>query len=148
MPEQRAVIRVGTQYQNAENLSPAKELIRAWSLLVIHENPAHPAGREIRELAAVRWYMGQSRPAAVVHCSIWFRPSYRYEDYYNSGAGKAGGHGYGKLSSAFAEACKSAGVILQKEVADRGDGAVRGALLAIARAHGYQTTNALIIEHS
>ena len=148
MSNQRAVIHVGMQYQNGENLSDKKRLIRAWSLLVIHENPARPAGQEIRELAVVRWYMGRSRSASVVHCSVWFRPSYQYENYYNSGAGQAGGRGYDKPSSAFAGACKSAGVYLQEEVAGRGDGAVRDALEAIANAHGYQTTDTLIIEHA
>ena len=143
MNNQRAVIHVGTDYQNGKNLSDKKRLIRAWSLVVMHENPARPAGRELRELATVRWYKSPS----TVYCSIWFQSSCQFPNYHNSGHGQARGHGYDKFSASFAEACESAGVYLQEEVAGRGDGAVRDALEAIANAHGYQTTDTLIVEH-
>ena len=144
MSNQRAVIHVGTDYQNGKNLSDKNRLIRAWSLVVVHENPARPAGRELRELAAVRWYKSPS----TIYCSIWFQPSHQFPNYHNSGHGQAGGHGYDKFSAAFAMAAHSAGVWFAEEIAGRGDGAVRDALEAIANAHGYQTTDTLIVEHA
>ena len=144
MSNQRAVIHVGMDYQNGMNLSDKKRLIRAWSLVVMHGNPARPAGRELRELATVRWYKSPS----IIYCSIWFRSSYQFPNYHNSGHGQAGGHGYDKFSASFAKACASAGVWFAEETAGRGDGAIRDALEAIANAHGYQTTDTLVVEHA
>lgn len=145
MSNQRAVIHVGTDYQNGKNLSDKKRMIRAWSLVVVHVNPA---GRELRELATVRWYKSPS----TIYCSIWFQssyqfPNYQFPNYHNSGHGQAGGHGYDKFSAAFANACASAGIWFAEEIAGRGDGAVRGALEAIANAHGYRSADTLVVEH-
>lgn len=143
MSNQRAVIHVGVDYQNGMNLSDKKRLIRAWSLVVMRGNPARPAGRELRELATVRWYKSPS----TIYCSIWFQSSYQFPNYHNSGHGQAGGHGYDKFSAAFAKACASAGVWFAEEIAGRGEGAIRGALEAIANAHGYPAAKTLIVEH-
>ena len=143
MSKQRAVIHVSsTDYQNGKNLSDKKRLIRAWSLVVMHENPARPAGRELRELATVRWY----KPSSTIYCSVWFRSSYQYESYHTSGHGQAGGHGYDKFSAAFAKACASAGIILDQEIHGRGMSSVREAIEAIAKACGYGG-DILLVEH-
>ena len=143
MNNQRAVIHVGTDYQNGKNLSDKKRMIRAWSLVVMHENPARPAGRELRELAAVRWYKSPS----TIYCSIWFQPSHQFPNYHNSGHGQAGGHGYDKFSAALDSALESAGITLSEAIAGRGDGAIWDGLIAVAEAYGYPAAKTLIVEH-
>ena len=84
---------------NGRNLTPKMEIVAGKSLVALT-----PEG-ETREIVNVRWYMGRSRTASVVHCTIW-TPE-------NSGTGNAGGYGYDKESAALAEACENAGIILE-----------------------------------
>lgn len=83
----------------------------------------------------VRWYMGRSQSASVVYCTIWIHG----QGFYRSGSGKAGGHGYCKVSAAFAEALESAGLKVTDEdgklanIHGVGGAAVRAAVEAIGR---------------
>jgi hypothetical protein len=62
---------------------------------------------------------------ATVYCVVWIMGDAQ-------GYGKAGGYGYHKASTAFEEALSRAGVRLGQWVGGVGDGAIDGALLAIA----------------
>lgn len=111
---------------NGKNLSYTKELARAWSYIV---------GK--KEVLVVRWYMGRSRTASRVYCTIW---GSRF-----SGTGHAGGYGYDKFSAAFQKACQDAGITLDKSIAGVGDEAVRQALLAIGESVG--EPNGWFVQH-
>ena len=117
---------------NGRSLTPKMEIVAGKSLVALT-----PEG-ETREIVSVRWYMGRSRTASVVHCTIW-TPE-------NSGSGRAGGYGYDKESAAFAEACENAGITLSRDIAGVGESAIREAILAIGRALGY--SGGLIVTHS
>ena len=102
-----------------------KELVHAVS--VIGRNKA---GME--EAVTARFWMGRSSSASTVYCAIWCRG----KDYWTSGKGTAGGHGYCKKSAALDEAIRSAGITLSRSV--HGTGEIREACEAIARALGYK----------
>ena len=57
-------------------------------------------------------------------------------DMHTSGSGKAGGYGYHRQSAALGCAIENAGFSLSSRIDGVGDGAMREALLAIARAVG------------
>lgn len=109
--------------RNARNLSYDKELIAA-TVAVDLDTGCEPV--------VARWYMGRSRGASRVYCSVWVHG----QDVETSGRGWAGGGGYCKKSAAFAEALGSAGVALSEDVSGRGLSAVREAVLAICAALG------------
>ena len=123
-------------HSNAKNLSTDKEMVRALSVIVNTKNGP-------KEVATVRWYMGRSSRASVVHCSIWLKAK---------GMGMIGGHdtaggwGYCKKSAAFAGALSSAGVDVSESANGRGMSVVREQLLALTKALGY-SGRPLVIEH-
>jgi hypothetical protein len=109
-------------------------MIEATSLIVF-------AGNRLHEICTARWYMGRSKEASVVYCSIWVhRPEQRdrktgeleVPGAWWSGTGKAGGYGYHKQSAALHQAIRSAGITLSRSVS--GTGECEDALKAIARA--------------
>jgi hypothetical protein len=85
----------------------------------------------------VRWYMGRSRSASVVYCSIYVNMHDQPTEVHCSGYGKASGSGYDKRSAAFQEAVDSAGITLPKRVSGRGHTAVESAVRSIAAAAGW-----------
>ena len=126
---------IGSQVENAQNLSGDKEMVDTLNAVVAKD-------RKLVEPIIVRWYMGRSASSSVVYCSIWLHGN----GIHNSGHGKAGGGGYHKKSEAFAQAVKSANIKLSECVGGRGDGAVRDACKAILKAMGYRS-KPLIVEN-
>ncbi len=112
---------------NARNYMGEKECIR-WEDLVIF----NPETEEIDNPVSVRWWMGRSKNASVVYCSVWIRGN----GIEISGRGSAGGYGYHKESAALQDALASAGVVLEKSIDGCGDGSIRYAMIAIADAMG------------
>ena len=97
-----------------------------------------------RKLVDCRFYMGRSRNASVVYCSLWLTGTVSSENVWVSGSGKAGGHGYHKTSAAMQNAITAAGFTLVENdgvtlspIDGRGDGAMRDAAIALAAALGY-----------
>jgi hypothetical protein len=88
---------------------------------------------QLREMVTARAYMGRSAQASVVYVSVWIHGA---DGHFSSGSGNAGGGGYHKASAALAEALESAGVELSQHIGGMGDGAMREALTATARALG------------
>ena len=138
---QRANLPQG-DFHNAKNLLTEKKLARAWSAVVL--SPRLGGGTTMRELMTVHWYQGRSRSATRIYCSLWLHGGYTAEG--RSGHGQAGGGGYCKFSAAFANACLSAGIILDQDIHGRGMSSVREALSAIAKACGYGG-DILLVEH-
>ena len=122
--------------QNAKMLD--KELTEAWSLVATDK-----AGKLV-EVVTARWWMGRSRTASVRYCSVWVRCA---DGAWHSGHGTAGGYGNCKMSAAFDEAVKSAGIALARNVHGTGQSTVRLAMEAIARAAGYSDCPTLLVEH-
>lgn len=139
---------------NAQNRGQGKETVRTMTLT------AMVAGK-LRIVADARFYMGRSRNASVVYCSVWFHGP---DPHYYSGSGKAGGFGYHKESAALQDALDSAGITLHgspyaigdgvgaepEDVTKRayidgcGDDSMREALRAVAVAMGLDLTVSLI----
>jgi len=115
-----------------------------------------------RTVIDCRFYMGRSRTASAVHCSLWVTTKNEFEDGWNttSGRGTAGGYGYHKSSAAAASAIRNAGIELfgspydhpvngdtpaqtrkmlkqHASISGCGTGSVECALSAIAYAAGY-----------
>jgi hypothetical protein len=102
---------------------------------------------ELCSIVEARFYMGRSRDASTVYCSLWVSG-----EKWCSGSGKAGGYGYHKESAALDAAIRSSGIFLgganystnegridyKKRAAIGGCGSdsMRMALKAIARAAG------------
>lgn len=59
-----------------------------------------------------RFYMGRSRTAATVYCTVWVHGYKDGQEVYTSGTGRAGGYGYHKQSAALDAALRDAGVRL------------------------------------
>ena len=118
---------IGSPVSNAKNLGGDKEMTATLNVVVVKD-------RKIHEPITVRWYMGRSRDAQNVLCSVWIKG-----DRWNSGHGVAGGYGYHKKSEAFARALDDANISLNKPVGGRGDSAVWDACDAIVRALGYRS---------
>lgn len=80
----------------------------------------------VRECVDLKLYTTASR----AYCCVWF-----YGDGVSgNGSGRAGGYGYHRASAAALSAFRAAGVALDEDIAGRGDGAIRDAVEAIARA--------------
>ena len=145
-PYMRAVM-PATNVSNAHNYGGEKDLIGYYKLIDKTTE---------RTIVDARLYMGRSKSASAVYCSIWVRNSDGYE---TSGKGTAGGYGYHKASAALASAISSAGIelfgspygrpvngdtpaqtraLLKKpaHIGGCGDGSMGCALLAIAYAAG------------
>lgn len=106
-------------------------------------------GGRMQDAVTVRFEMGRSRSAAVVHAQLWV-----HGDNGCSGTGRAWGWGHDKQSAALDRAIRNAGIVLTgdpygREGADFkrnkpcsihgcGDGSVKIALEAMARAAGFR----------
>lgn len=133
--------------RNARNYAGQKEEVAEMRLVIfdkarrtgIHQTAMQEGyeldpGAGLREAITVRWWMGRSANASMVYCSVWVRTRDGGD---LSGRGSAGGYGYHKESAAFDDAVTSAGIKLRQSVHGCGDGSVRHALQAIAKAAGY-----------
>ena len=120
---------------NAKNMNGEKELVQR--IIVVDD-----AGSKLT-IVDCRVYVGHSRNASTVYCSIWASGYINDEWLWLSGHGKAGGYGYHKASAAMQNAITAAGFTLTDENGDsmpingRGDEAMRDATIAIAAALGY-----------
>ena len=85
----------------------------------------------IKEVCTLKLYCDKN--GSNVHALFWL---YRWDNGARNqyvGYGKAGGWGYHKASAAAAYSFESAGINLSEALDGRGDGAIRDALLAIAK---------------
>ena len=78
------------------------------------------------QIVIARFYWTDSR----AYCCLWVHG----DSVYGSGAGYAGGYGYHKESAALDSAISDAGIELSENISGVGDGAMRDALVAIAKA--------------
>ena len=115
---------------NARNYWQEKELVNRLQVVA-------KVGDEYETPIDARFWMGRSRSATVVYCSIWVHG--RINDCKDwSGRGTAGGGGYHKESAALDDAIRSAGIVMDSHFGGCGEGAMRHALTAIAVALGYE----------
>ena len=123
---------------NGKNLSRQKEMVSAMSAVAA-------VNGKMREVVVARWYMARkSDGAPPVYASIWVYGA----GFDISGSGRATGYGYHKASAALSSAIDSAGITLSERIDGCGDGAVRDALKAIARAIAGDSGEILIINHA
>ena len=121
---------------NAKNMNSEKELVQR---IVIVDD----AGSK-RTIVDCRLYMGRSRNASTVYCSVWVSGYINNEWVWITGHGKASGYGYHKASAAMQHAITAAGFTLTDDngeimpIDGRGDEAMRDAAIAIAAALGYK----------
>ena len=120
---------------NAKNMNGEKELVQR--IVVVDD-----AGSK-RTIVDCRVYMGHSRNASAVYCSIWANGHTNNEPVWITGHGKVGGYGYHKASAAMQNAIIAAGFTLTDGKGDsmsiygRGDEAMHDASIAIAAALGF-----------
>ena len=127
-----------TTQSNGKNLSPQKELVNAMSAIAVING-------KMREVIVARWYKARkSDGASPVYASIWTYGA----GFDISGHGRATGYGYHKASAALSTALESAGIVLSERIDGLGDGAIRRALEAIARAIAGDAAEILIINHA
>ena len=93
----------------------------------------HKKGKLI-QLVTIELFMGKSASSSRVYATARIHA----DGIYSQGMGQAGGGGYCKVSASSAAALESAGVVLEKDIRGRGEGAVRSALEAIAKRLGYK----------
>ena len=110
----------GTNYGNQ------KETIKTMNLICFDL----VGDADFTELVSVRWYMGRSRSAQTVLCTIWVSG----RTVCGSGSGRAGGYGYCKISAAFSDACDKLGIDINRPISGCGREPVRRAIDAIAEA--------------
>ena len=123
---------------NGKNLSCQKEMRSAMSAVTVING-------KMREIVIARWYMARkSDGASPVYASIWTYGA----GFDISGHGRATGYGYHKASAALSTALDSAGIVLSERIDGLGDGAIRRALEAIARAIAGDAADILIINHA
>ena len=123
---------------NGKNLSGQKELVSAISAVTTING-------KMREVVCARWYMARkSDGASPVYASIWTYGA----GFDISGYGRATGYGYHKASAALSNAIDSAGIVLSERIDAVGDGAIRRAVEAIARAIVGDAAEILIINHA
>lgn len=140
MKKEKIKAKIGDPAENGVNMCGEKELINYYTLIAV--DPRKRGNDRIREAITVRCWMGRSRAASTVYASIWVR---KRDGGWTSGHGKAGGHGYDKISASIDGAIRSAGIALSRSISGVGDSAVREALGAIADAVGYQRCSRLVI---
>ena len=110
----------------ARNLANKKETAGTIHLVAVCKG-------EIKTLADARFYIARrSDGASPVYCSVWLSGPKGC----TSGYGVASGYGYHKSSAALDAALRSAGFTLDCRIDGVGDGAIREALLACAKALG------------
>ncbi len=121
-----------------KNLSGQKELVSAMSAVTVING-------KMREVVIARWYKARkSDGASPVYASIWAYGA----GFDISGYGRATGYGYHKASAALSAAMDSAGIVLSERIDGVGEGAIRRALEAIARAIAGDAAEILIINHA
>jgi hypothetical protein len=118
-------MKITNQKKAARNYSGDKELIRRF-VLVVRE----PDGKYTDLIDARCWMSRNSDGASPMYAAVWIHNG-------NSGAGKATGGGYCKVSASIADAMDNAGIELDSDISGRGESAVHGALKAIANHLGY-----------
>lgn len=96
----KAIIK-SKEVSNGRNYGGEKEMISAYSIIGTIKG-------DLKKIVTVRSYMGRSRNASTVYCSIWVHGN----GYYLAGHGSAGGYGYHKESAALQGAINSAGIQL------------------------------------
>jgi hypothetical protein len=111
-----------------------KELIKAYQVFDTRSN---------RVIVDARVYMGRSYQASTVYALLWVSVPAS-----GSGAARAGGYGYDKISSAIGYAIRDAGIKLSSRIEGVGTDAIREALRAIANATGVPTKSVLTVETS
>ena len=127
-----------TTRSNGKNLSCQKEMVSAMSAVAVING-------KMREVVIARWYKARkSDGASPVYASIWTNGA----GFDISGYGRATGYGYHKASAALSAAVDSAGIVLSERIDGVGDGAIRRALEAIARAIAGDAAEILIINHA
>jgi hypothetical protein len=115
---------------NARNYCLEKELVNRLQVVA-------KVGDEYETPIDARFWMGRSRSASVVYCSIWVHG--RINDRKDwSGRGTAGGGNFPSESAALEDAIRSAGIVMGSRFGGCGEGAMRHALTAIAVALGYE----------
>lgn len=107
-----------------------KEIEKTVSVIAYHKG-------EFKEPVKVRLFVGRSRSATTVYCTIW---THGRDGKSFNGHGQAGGYGYHKGSAALAEAIRNAGIELDMSISGVGESAMERAVTAIARALGYRKT--------
>ena len=123
---------------NGKNLSCQKEMVSAMSAIAVING-------KMREVVVARWYMARkSDGASPVYASIWTYGA----GFDISGHGRATGYGGHKTGMALSAAIDSAGIVLSERISGVGDGAIRSALEAIARAIAGDAAEILIINHA
>lgn len=90
----------GLHNQNGKNYGGDKET--TLRMIVVGKR-----GKELAPIVEARFYMGRSRTASTVYCSLWVHGAE-----YCAGHGVAVGYGYHKESAALQSAINSAGVSL------------------------------------
>jgi hypothetical protein len=116
-----------THTENGRMLDGDKEQTAFYAVVVRRKGEWH-------EPVRARVWMGRSSSASVVYASVWASGAGRWY----AGHGRAGGYGYHKKSAAIDAAIRSSGITLSASISGVGDGAIRDALAAIARALGYR----------
>jgi len=125
--EARAPMGDACQYEGT-NYGGAKETIERHEVVLKRD-----ASRTILD---VRLYMARrARGASPVYATVWYCGKGEQS---GSGSGTAFGYGYDKRSSAIEEAFTEAGFSFRASFGGCGDGAVRVALVAAARALGFR----------
>ena len=131
-----------TEARNARNMGSDKETVDRVQVI------ARNARGELQTICDARFYMGRSRSASTVYCSLWVSNYGANVDI--SGHGRATGYGYHKRSAALQAAINSAEIKLwgspydgedentggnenRASIAGCGDSSIASALLAIAR---------------
>ena len=127
-----------TSRSNGKNLSPQKEMVSAMSAVAA-------VNGKMREVVIARWYMARkSDGASPIYASIWtYGASFDI-----SGHGRATGYAYHKASAALSAAIDSAGIVLSERIVGAGEGAIRRALEAVARAIAGDAAEILITNHA
>ena len=121
--------------ENARNMSGERETIETLAVVAFDQEQRDDRYTQgIAEAVDARFYMGRSPSASVVYCSVWIRTR---DGRHLSGRGSASGYGYHKQSAALDDALRSAGVSLAVPIHGAGESAMRQALIAVARAAGY-----------
>lgn len=128
-------VKLGEETHSGFNYGDKKELVRAISLIV-------EDGEKLFDLVCVRWYMGRSRTAERMYCTIWIHGV----DFYTSGSGWAGGWGYDKYSASLDSALRDANIELSRSIHGVGDEAIHQAIMGIGKVLGYEKM--CIVTHS
>lgn len=126
-----------TQHQNRAFPTSLPPLFAAYTVAGFD-----PATRRVTDVVTMRLYA--SPRGARIHACTWIYPT---EGAPRRGHGVAGGGGYCRRSAAGADALEAAGVKLSEDVAGRGEGMLREALLATAAAARPDLIGLTVIGH-